>query len=236
MTTGADLPVILTGFLAGILGSGHCFGMCGGIAGTFGALAGRGGGRFKPALLFNLGRLCSYVLLGAILAVLLGGTGTMLDIPGWSRALRLVTAVMILLIGLRFLLGLSLLERIERLGAGLWNRVRPLAVRLSSRPGATARLLLGMCWGLVPCGLVYSMLLTAASTASAVTAGAVMLAFGSGTLPSMLGVAWAAPALASIMEDRWVRRIIGFALVLLAAWTIAMTAGAPMHGGMHASG
>jgi sulfite exporter TauE/SafE len=78
------------------------------------------------------------------------------------------------------------------------------------------------------------MLLTAASTGSGTTATMVMLAFGAGTLPSMLGVAWAAPALASIMEDRWVRRIIGFALVLLAAWTVAMTAGAPMHAGTQA--
>jgi sulfite exporter TauE/SafE len=229
LIAGADLPVVLTGLLAGILGSGHCFGMCGGIAGTFGTLAGGVRGRFQPALLFNLGRLCSYVLLGAVMAVLLGGTGAMLDIPEWSRTLRLITALMIFLIGLRFLLDLSLLARIERLGAGLWNRVRPFAVRLSARPGMAARLLLGMCWGLVPCGLVYSMLLTAASTASAAAAGTVMLAFGVGTLPSMLGVAWAAPALATIMADRWVRRIIGFALVLLAAWAVVMMSGAPGH-------
>jgi hypothetical protein len=107
LNAGGDLAVVLTGFLAGILGSGHCFGMCGGIAGAFGALAGSHGGRFKPALVFNLGRVGSYVLLGAVMALLLGGTGAMLDIPGWSRALRLATAVMILLIGLRFLFGLS---------------------------------------------------------------------------------------------------------------------------------
>jgi sulfite exporter TauE/SafE len=229
MTPNPDTPVILTGLMAGLLGSGHCFGMCGGIAGTFGALADAGGSRFLSALSFNLGRLASYVVLGALAALLLGGAGTMLDIPGWARTLRLVTAVMIFLIGLRFLLGISLLERVERLGAGLWRRCQPLAARIAGRPGAGARFGLGLCWGLVPCGLVYSMLLTSATTASAVSGGTVMLAFGIGTLPSMLGMAWATPALGTIMEDRWVRRIIGLALMVLAAWTVVMMSGAPLH-------
>ena len=224
MIDGAGLPAILTAFLAGILGSGHCFGMCGGIAGSFGALAGgrAGGSRFMPAFVFNLGRVISYMILGGLGALLLGGAGEMLDIPKWARVLRILTAVMILLIGLRFLLGLKLLDRIERLGAGLWNKVQPLAVRFSARPGAGASIMLGMCWGLLPCGLVYSVLLTAASTASFFKGAVVMFAFGAGTLPSMLGVAWAAPTLSAFIDDRWVRRVIGFSLVVLAMWTLHM--------------
>jgi uncharacterized protein len=66
-------------------------------------------------------------------------------------------------------------------------------------------------------------LLTAASTANAAAGASVMLAFGAGTLPSMLGLTLAAPALASVLKDRDFRRFIGFSLVLLAAWMFFST-------------
>jgi sulfite exporter TauE/SafE len=231
LNSSLTLPLVVTAFMTGLLGSGHCFGMCGGIAGGFGALAGPAGGstRYLPAFIFNLGRLISYGLLGGIAAVLIGGSGEMLDIPGWSRILRLLTAIMILLIGLRFMFGVRWLDPLEKLGARLWRKVQPLAIRLSSRPDSGGRLLLGLCWGLIPCGLVYSILLTAASTASLATGSLVMLAFGLGTLPSMLAVAWISPALGSLTGDKWVRRIMGFSLILLGAWTISMVWGTRMH-------
>ena len=77
MNLATALPAIVTAFMAGILGSGHCFGMCGGIAGGFGAISGaaRNEAKLIPSLVFNLGRLCSYMLLGAIVALLLGSSG-----------------------------------------------------------------------------------------------------------------------------------------------------------------
>ncbi len=218
------LPAMVTAFMAGILGSGHCFGMCGGIAGGLGTLTGpaSGSSRFVPAMVFNLGRLLSYMLLGGISALVIGGAGEMLDIPGWSRILRLLTALMIFLIGLRFLFGVRWLDPLEKAGAGLWKKIQPLAIRISSRSGASSRMLLGLCWGLVPCGLVYSVLLTAASTANPARGSLLMLAFGIGTLPSMLGVTWMAPAIATVMRDRWVKKLVGFGLVLLSLWTVVM--------------
>jgi sulfite exporter TauE/SafE len=218
------LPVLITGFLGGLLGSGHCFGMCGGIAGTFGALAGSASprSRWLPGILFNFGRLISYIVIGVIAALVLSGAGQMLQVPYWTRILRLITAGMIFLIGLRFLFEFRFLDQIEKAGAGLWRHVQPIAVRLSARPGIGSRLLLGICWGFLPCGLVYSFALTAASTGQALAAGGVMLAFGLGTLPSMLGVTWMSPVLGSMIKDPVVRRIIGLSLVALAVWTILM--------------
>jgi sulfite exporter TauE/SafE len=230
----ADAPVLLTAFMAGLLGSGHCFGMCGAIAMSAGVTAQseRSESRTKSLLdvfAFNSGRLVSYALLGALGAVLVGTTGDLLRLGKW---LRLVTAAMILLIGLRFLLDWRGLDWVERAGAGLWSRVRPLAVSLGDRPHPTARLALGMCWGLLPCGLVYTMLLTAASTGGAGRGGLTMLAFGAGTLPSMLAMGWSAPVLQLWMRDRTVRRAIGFALVLLAGYAFVLAW--PSSGGMHA--
>jgi sulfite exporter TauE/SafE len=132
---------------------------------------------------------------------------------------------MILLIGLKFLLNIRTLEIIERGGSGLWKKIMPLAIRAGNRQDAIGRLLLGACWGLIPCGLVYSVLMTAASTANASSGALTMLAFGVGTLPAMLGLTAASPALGAFLEDRTVRRLIGFALVVLALWTLVIAWG-----------
>jgi sulfite exporter TauE/SafE len=229
-----DLAVLTTALMAGLLGSGHCFGMCGGIAGSLGVLTGQGGRRtsFAAALVFNIGRLGGYAILGAFAGWLLAGSGEMLSIPGWSRWLRIMTAALILMVGLRFLFDWRGLDRIERLGAGVWKRIMPLAIRASALPGSVGRLALGLCWGFLPCGLVYTVLLTAASTGKATTGASVMLAFGVGTLPAMLGLTLAAPALDTILRDKTFRRFIGLGLVILAAWAM-LTAIGGMGGGGH---
>jgi hypothetical protein len=222
-----DPAVLTTAFLAGLLGSGHCFGMCGGIAAGLGAMSkGRG---VVPALQFNLARLVSYAALGLIAATVLGGVSNLVPIGRW---LRILTAVMILLIGLKFLFDFRGIEFIERGGAGLWKKIMPFAMKAGGRQDALGRLLLGACWGFIPCGLVYTVLMTAASTANPVSGAVTMLAFGAGTLPSMLGLTVAAPALSAFLEDRTVRRLIGFALVILAVWTLLMMWGAMTQGQM----
>lgn len=225
---GIELAVISTAFLAGLLGSGHCFGMCGGIAAGLGALS--KGRAFVPALQFNLARMASYAVLGLVAASVLGGIAGLVPIARW---LRIVTAVMILLIGLKFLFNFRGIEFIERGGAGLWKRILPFAMKAGNRQDALGRVLLGACWGFIPCGLVYSVLMTAASTADPLHGAVTMLAFGAGTLPSMLGLTVAAPALSAFLEDRTVRRLIGFALVVLSLWTIGMMWGAMGQGQMN---
>jgi len=216
-----DPAVLSTAFLAGLLGSGHCFGMCGGIAAGLGAMS--KGRAIAPAIQFNLARLFSYAVLGLVAASVLGGVSGLVPIARW---LRILTAVMILLIGLKFLFNFSGVAWIERGGAGLWRRIMPFALKAGNRQDTLGRLLLGACWGFIPCGLVYSVLMTAASTARPLSGALTMLAFGAGTLPSMLGLTVAAPALAAFLEDRTVRRLIGFALVVLSLWTIGMMWGA----------
>jgi hypothetical protein len=182
-----------------------------------------------PALQFNLARLASYAVLGFIAAAVLGGVSVLLPIGRW---LRLLTALMILMIGFKFLFNFRGIEYIERGGAVLWKKIMPFALEAGNRQDWTGRLLLGFCWGFLPCGLVYAVLMTAASTANPVSGALTMLTFGAGTLPSMLGLTVAAPALSSFLEDRTVRRLIGFALVVLAIWTLVMIWGAVSQGTM----
>ena len=239
-----DVSALLTAFLVGLLGSGHCFGMCGGIAAGLGSLpvhgeTGEGSNpRATSAILFNFGRIVSYACLGLVSAWLLAGAGKMLNVPQWSMILRLLTALMIFLIGLQFLFNWRTLAFIERGGAKIWRHVVPLAIAASTLPGGIGRLLLGLCWGLLPCGLVYSVILTASAAGSPVTGALVMLAFGVGTIPAMLGMSLAAPALAAMLNDRWTRRLMGAALIFLAVLSVTLMvvkmqgAGVHMHG-MH---
>jgi sulfite exporter TauE/SafE len=228
MTSIIDFSALFTAFFVGLLGSGHCFGMCGGIAAGLGSLpeSRENGDYTKPgatsAILFNLGRIVSYALLGLVSAWILTGVGQALNVPKWGMILRLVTALMIFLIGIQFLFSWQTLAGIERLGGKVWKLILPIAVRASSLPGGSGRLLLGLCWGLLPCGLVYSVLLTASAAGSAVSGAAVMLAFGIGTLPSMLGMSLAAPALATMLSDRWTRKLMGAALILLAVLSVVL--------------
>jgi len=223
-----DVGVLFTVFMAGLLGSGHCFGMCGGIATGLGSIgsptSGKGLKRSQAvsALLFNLGRLLSYAALGMISAWILVQAGEVLNLPQWGMVLRLATSLMIFLIGLQFLFNWQLLSVIERAGAKVWKLILPIAVRASSLPGGSGRLLLGLCWGLLPCGLVYSILLTAAAAGAPLSGALVMFVFGLGTLPSMLGMSLAAPALAVLLSDRWTRRLMGAAMVLLAVLSVVM--------------
>ncbi|MCP4046695.1 MAG: sulfite exporter TauE/SafE family protein [Gammaproteobacteria bacterium] len=228
MTSFIDISVLLTAFFVGLLGSGHCFGMCGGIAAGLGSLPVQNDAdaRAKPralsAFLFNVGRILSYACLGLVSAWLLSRVGKVLNVPQWSMVLRFLTAFMIFLIGLQYLLNWNTLAFIEKAGAKVWKHVLPLAVRASSLPGGTGRLLLGLLWGLLPCGLVYSVLLTASAAGSSISGASVMLAFGIGTLPSMLGMSLAAPALAAMLNDRWTKKLMGAALILLAVISVSL--------------
>ncbi|MDH3841012.1 MAG: sulfite exporter TauE/SafE family protein [Chromatiales bacterium] len=212
--------------VAGLIGSAHCFGMCGGIAGAMGMAAAqngvRGGRLGLQATLYNVGRITSYVVAGVIVGLLGSALGDMIDLPSWSLWLRGITGLVLLLLGLQIAFGWRLLTFLERGGARLWRRLSPLAGRLLGKRGAINALGLGMLWGWLPCGLSYSMLLVAATTGTAVGGGAIMLAFGLGTLPSMIGASYAGGRIGGLPGGRRTRVIAGLLIALMGIWTAAV--------------
>jgi sulfite exporter TauE/SafE len=171
---------LATVFIAGLLGSSHCLAMCGGIATALGAPRSGGAGRWQP-LLYQFGRISSYAIAGALVGSLGAAAGLGLAIARWSTILRLATALVVVIIGLDIAFATSgrarWLRAPERLGALLWRRIAPTArSALPASPGARA-LVLGMLWGWLPCGLVYSALVAAAVAGGALGGGATMIAF-----------------------------------------------------------
>jgi sulfite exporter TauE/SafE len=217
---------IVTALVAGLFGSAHCVAMCGGIATALGTARdgdARDARRNRP-LLYQLGRVTSYGCAGALAGALGAATGAVLAVDGWSEVLRLATACVIIIIGLDIALGANARSRWlrtpERLGALLWRRAAPAAMRLiPTRPTARA-LTLGLLWGWLPCGLVYSVLLAAAVSGDALHGAAIMIAFGLGTLPAMLGMSYAG---ARIPPTRGaLARVLGAIIVACGLWTAAL--------------
>jgi sulfite exporter TauE/SafE len=209
-------------FIAGIAGSGHCIGMCGGIAG---ALAMRRpqaafGTKLGYALAYNLSRITSYAVAGA-LAGLLGRTLLKaVDVAPLSIAFRVVAGLVMLAAATKLLFGWRLLDPLEAAGSGLWRRVAPWAGRQGRAGGLGGAIGLGLAWGWLPCGMTYSMLLLAATTASVPMGAAVMLAFGLGTLPSMVTATVAFERIARGLAARaTLRNVAGILLLAFALWT-----------------
>jgi sulfite exporter TauE/SafE len=78
------------------------------------------------------------------------------------------------------------LALVERMGQSLWVRIRPLTSRFLPARRVSQAWSLGMLWGWLPCGLVYSVLATALVAGSATQGALAMFCFGLGTLPNLL--------------------------------------------------
>lgn len=170
-------------FLVGLLGGTHCVGMCGGIVG---ALSMGGPARWSLHLAYNGGRIASYAAAGG-LAGALGGAGLLLDGALPVRVvLYLLANLMLIALGL-YLLGITkALAFTEQAGQKLWQHVQPISKRFLPARTVGQAFPLGLVWGWLPCGLVYSALATALTAGSAGRGALLMLVFGLGTLPNLL--------------------------------------------------
>ena len=211
--------------------------MCGGISGLFAVNASVASLRaqFPKAIAYNLGRILTYAIIGAGVAVL--GKSAVASIPELMAPIRLASGALIIFVGLQLAFGWRILAPLENAGARLWKRIAPAAKSLVPVNTIPQALGLGLIWGWLPCGLVYSVLLLAATTAEPGGGGLVMIAFGLGTMPAMVATGVSASKLAQFMSGK--RMGAGLLIVLLGLATIAMPvmklAGTQGHGGHNMS-
>ena len=145
-----------------------------------------GASRWTMHLAYNGGRILSYALAGAI-AGALGAASLGLEGQVPARLiLYLFANLMLIALGFYLLGATRALAFTERAGQALWRRVQPLTRRFLPATKVRQAFPLGMLWGWLPCGLVYSALASALSAGSAARGAALMLAFGLGTLPNLL--------------------------------------------------
>jgi sulfite exporter TauE/SafE len=170
-------------FLVGLLGAGHCAGMCGGIVGALSLQASAGTPAFSIHLAYNLGRIASYALAGLLAGAIGQVAGSLLPL---QHGLYLFASLMLVALGLYLLGATQSLAWVEQGGQAVWRRIQPLTKRFLPVRGMAQAFPLGLLWGWLPCGLVYSALTTALASGSAGQGALLMLAFGLGTLPNLL--------------------------------------------------
>lgn len=208
---------LLTLFLLGFFGGGHCVGMCGGLSSAFALQLPPGLNRTGLIVLLNLGRISSYVFIGLLVGAI-GQIGISLDQTRWlQNGLYLFANLLLLLLGL-YLAGISsLATRIESIGRPVWKRLNPLLNRLLPIQSVPACFGVGMLWGWLPCGLVYSASLYALGSGNALEGGLYMLVFALGTLPNLLAMGLFAAQLKNFLQRKTVRLAAG---LLVAAWAL----------------
>lgn len=198
---------LIVAFVTGLISSvGHCLGMCGGIVAIYSARrpapAGtnpRLGTRVVSLLPVHIGRITTYALLGTAV----GAAGAILEqvggLAGWQGAFSILVGGVMLLIGLSLL---GVLPPIEVALASLTGSPMGRMKGLFGSSSAWSSLMIGLLWGLLPCGLVFAMLMNAASTATPWDGALTMIAFGLGTIPTLLGFGLASGALAPQLRGR----------------------------------
>ncbi len=215
---------LVAAFTAGLMGGVHCLGMCGGIVGalTLGTDGGRGesGPRWALVLSYNSGRILSYAAAGAIM----GGIGALVvayaPIQSIQNTLLFVAGVFMVLLGLYLGGWWRVVARIERLGGGIWQRLEPLGRRFLPVRTPQQALAIGLLWGWIPCGLVYTMLIWAVASGSALNGALLMLAFGAGTLPNLVAMGFFASSLAPHLRRPWVKWLAGAVVIVLGVLTL----------------
>jgi len=220
----------LAAFLVGLLGGVHCIGMCGGIVGALCIGLGNNLGSEKdktaqqnflkvlPFLLsYNIARISSYTLAG----ILMGGIGWLgshlITIYSIQQTLEIIAAGFMLALGLYIAGWWKGLASIERWGGKvIWKRLEPFGRRFMPVTTYRQAFFLGLVWGWLPCGLVYSVIIWTISTQSPLEGGLLMLSFGLGTLPNLLLMGVFASTLNQFIQQPWVRHVAGIMIMAFA--------------------
>ena len=235
---------ISTAFMLGLLGSTHCVGMCGGIAGAFTVSLQSNLQRGLPLFLYqgfySLGRISSYALIGLL-------AGTM----GWlltetlggllSATLRIIAGILLILLGCYLAGWLNWIIHLEKLGGSIWQLLGPLTKKIHPVDSPIKAIVLGMLWGWLPCGLVYSTVSLAITSANAAEGALIMAAFGLGTLPAVMATGILAHRLQHWLQQKWIRNMAGISVILFGLFTIVpaishMGHGHHDHQSIHADG
>jgi len=216
----------LSAFIIGLVGSGHCIGMCGGIS-TMLTNAVKstpnGAQSFTLSLGYHLGRISSYSFIGAIA----GLTGSLsikqLGMP--VTVLQVIAGIFLILLGFyigQWYMGLT---KVEAIGKRLWCYLSPLNQKLLPVDSFKKSLGLGALWGWLPCGLVYSTLTWSIASGSAYNGAVIMCFFGLGTIPALLTVSFGIINLKSLLSSKIFRQCMATILIIYGIMTLSTAMG-----------
>ncbi|WP_036977240.1 sulfite exporter TauE/SafE family protein [Pseudoalteromonas luteoviolacea] len=208
-------------FFMGLMGSGHCLAMCGGIASSL-QLAQTKQKPLVVAFLYNLGRLVSYAVAGLLVASL--GVSLAKQHTSFALALSYLSGFFMLLVGLYIMRIAGTLNWLEKLGNFIiWQRIVKLNKHILPIDTKTKALAYGALWGWLPCGLVYTALLWSLQAKSALYGALTMVAFALGTFPALLVAGQSAQLLNKFLNHTITRIALGNLFVWYGFYLIIIT-------------
>jgi len=231
-----ELSFYFTALMVGLLGSTHCLGMCGGIVGALNMDIAQSRQSNQTRLLrhftYNAGRIVSYSIAGAV-AGFVGLMASQMSLGNVAPYGRFIAGLFMIALGLYLADWWRILSVTEKIGLHIWKRIQPLGQRFLPVKTPLQAFGLGLVWGWLPCGLVYSVLALAAATTSPRQGALIMLSFGLGTLPMLVAMGAAASFLTKLVRRPLVRQITGACIILFGLYTCAVAFSS--HGSHHAA-
>ncbi len=202
---------LMIGFFSGF----HCIAMCGGLCAVLCHKQ-----NTQQTLVTNLGRVATYTLLGALFAGVVQGASLQLDLGVWGGFLRVLMGTMLILSGLVIIFKDRGKWLMIQKPLPFWPKVSTQLKKIKQHNAGSTVFFKGMLWGLIPCGLLYGMLVIAATTADVFRGASFMLFFGLGTVMPLL---FSQMVLRRIMvgtKGTWLRSISGALIIFLGLWIV----------------
>jgi len=217
-------------FLLGLFSTIHCVGMCGGIIGALSLSLPVKIRNNKARMLmfittYNIGRILSYSFAGLVAGAI--GTGVLAS-AGFDQGhaiLRAIGVAMMIAIGLYLAGWLPQLAIVEKIGVPVWKKLEPVGRKLLPVASLPKALAYGLIWGWLPCGLVYFVLLWALTAGNAAQGALTMLAFGIGTLPTLLATGFMTSWLTRFARSSTARQVVGLLIVAMAIGSLFIPMG-----------
>ena len=227
------VSALLSVFLVGLLGGVHCAGMCGGVVSALAPrpaaaapfpvrVVTRQATPLAVLLGYNAGRIASYAMAGG----LVGAAGSLAWVLGRLLPIQqfafVAANLTLIAMGLYLVGSMRVTAIIESAGSHtlgrVWQRLQPAAARALGRQVPSNAFAAGLLWGWMPCGMVYTVLLAALASGSPAQGAALMVAFGLGTLPNLVGLGWLAGRARARLDNRPMKLAAG---VIIAAFGVA---------------
>ncbi len=216
---------LLSAFLMGFIGSTHCIGMCGGIISTLSTnfSSAKQNSSFLILLFYNIGRITSYSFIGLLVGIFSSGLIGMLPDPH-AFSMK-ISGFFFILLGLYISQVVNSFKYLENAGQKLWARIEPFGRKYLPARNNLDAMKLGLVWGWLPCGLVYSALVLAATQVTPLHSALTLFVFGLGTLPTLILIGHFASRVRAFLQNRYVR--YGLASILLIYGLMQITGYSP---------
>ncbi len=213
---------LLSALLMGLIGSTHCIGMCGGIISTLSTnFNGKSDSQsFTIQIFYNVGRITSYSLFGLLVGIF--SSQLMQLLPNPHVVSMKITGIFFILLGLYISQLINSFKYLEGAGQKIWLKIEPFGRKYLPAQNNWSAFKLGLVWGWLPCGLVYSALAMAVTQINPIHSAFIMIAFGLGTLPTLLLIGHFAQNVKTILQNKAVRYLLGLILI---AYGISSVAG-----------